>query len=131
MSERIYMLAVGFLLLVGLYADWPSVVYTIITILTLEGLTNFRISRVFSFIFKLDSISSDYAYITSSVNDSPAFNIEAQRAWYLLVGLLLLLSYQFYDTLWFFPWFMGFAIFGSGLSGVCPLVLSLRWAGFK
>lgn len=131
MSERIYMLAVGFLLLAGLYADWSSVVYTIIIVLILEGLTNYRVSRLFGRYLKLDSFSSDYAYITAPVNDSPTFNIEAERLWYLMVGLLLLLSYQLYDSLWFFPWFMGFAIFGSGVSGVCPLLLSLRWAGFK
>ena len=131
MSERIYMLAIGVLLLAGLYADWTSVVYAIITILILEGLTNFRVSRLFGKYLKLDYFSSDYAYITAPVNDSPTINFEAERAWYLMVGLLLLLSCQMYDTLWFFPWFMGFAIFGSGLSGVCPLLLSLRWAGFK
>lgn len=131
MSERIYMLAVGVLLLAGLYADWTFVVYAIITVLILDGLTIFRVSRVFGKYLKLDSFSSDYAYITAPVNDSPTFNIEAERAWYLMVGLLLLLSFQWYDDLWFFPWFMGFAIFGSGLSGVCPLLLSLRWAGFK
>ncbi|MFW2372556.1 MAG: hypothetical protein ACN4GM_05490 [Gammaproteobacteria bacterium] len=131
MSERIYMLAVGFLLLVGLYADWSSVVYAIIAILILEGLTNYRVSRLFGIFLKLDSFSNNYAYITTPVNESPTINIEAERVWYLMVGLLLLLSYQWYDSLWFFPWFMGFAIFGSGMSGVCPLLLSLRWAGFK
>lgn len=131
MSDRIYMLSVSLLLLAGLYADWSFVVYTIITILILEGVTNYRVSRLFGAYLKLDSFSSDYAYITAPVNDSPTFNIEAERLWYLTVGLLLLLSFQLYDTLWFFPWFLGFAIFGSGLSGVCPLLLTLRWAGFR
>ena len=131
MSERIYMLAVGFLLLAGLYADWSSAVYAIIIVLILEGVTNYRVSRLFGKYLKFDSFSNDYAYITAPENDSPTFDFEAERAWYLMVGLLLLLSYQLYDTLWFFPWFMGFAIFGSGLSGVCPLLLSLRWVGFK
>ncbi|MCW8955842.1 MAG: hypothetical protein OQL09_03090 [Gammaproteobacteria bacterium] len=131
MSERLYMLAVGVLLLAGLYTDSSLVIYGIIAILILEGLTNYRVCRLFEIYLKLDSFSSDYAYITAPVNESPTFNIEAERMWYLIVGLLLLLSYQLYDMLWFLPWFMGFTIFGSGLSGVCPLLLSLRWAGFR
>jgi hypothetical protein len=26
---------------------------------------------------------------------------------------------------------MGFAIFGAGLSGVCPVLLAIRWTGFR
>lgn len=131
MSERLYMLAVGFLLLVGLYADWSSVIYAIITVLIIEGISNYRVYRLFEIYLKLDSVSSNYAYVTASTNDTPVFSMEAERVWYLIVGLLLLLSYLLYDILWFLPWFMGFTIFGSGLSGVCPLLLSLRWAGFR
>ena len=69
MSERIYMLAIGFLLLAGLYADWSSVIYAIIIILVMEGVTNLRISRFFEKFINLDSFSSDYAYITAPVND--------------------------------------------------------------
>ena len=57
--------------------------------------------------------------------------MEAEQAWRLVVGLLLDVTFYFYDQLWFFPWFMGFAIFGAGLSGVCPVLLAIRWIGFK
>jgi hypothetical protein len=48
-----------------------------------------------------------------------------------VVGGLLAITFYFYEQLWFFPWFMGFAIFGSGISNVCPVLLVIRWAGFK
>ncbi len=64
------------------------------------------------------------------------FDFEAPRAWRITVavmlgGSFLLLKEHNIEVLWFFPWFMGFAIMGAGASGVCPMLLFLRWAGFK
>ena len=33
--------------------------------------------------------------------------------------------------LWIVPWFIGFALFGAGLSGICPMVLGLKRLGFR
>jgi hypothetical protein len=49
----------------------------------------------------------------------------------MLVSAYVLLHEYDIDVLWFFPWFMGFAIMGAGASGICPVLLGLRWAGFK
>jgi hypothetical protein len=49
----------------------------------------------------------------------------------LLGGSFLLLKEQNIEVLWFIPWFMGFAIMGAGASGVCPMILFLKWVGFK
>jgi len=35
------------------------------------------------------------------------------------------------DFLWLLPWFVGFALIGAGLSGICPMVLALRWLGLR
>jgi hypothetical protein len=45
--------------------------------------------------------------------------------------MLIVTVYVFSESLWFFPWFMGFAIFGAGLSGVCPVLISLKLLGFR
>jgi hypothetical protein len=37
----------------------------------------------------------------------------------------------FYDKLWVLAWFVGFAVTGAGLSGVCPVLMLLRAIGFQ
>jgi hypothetical protein len=60
------------------------------------------------------------------------FNFEAERSWRLMMGLMLLVTYVlFYDKMWFIPWFLGFAIFGAGASGVCPGLYCFKWAGCR
>jgi hypothetical protein len=64
------------------------------------------------------------------------FDFEAYRMWRITVALVLVVTFAMihefgYDMLWFFPWFMGFAIIGAGVSGVCPGLLALRWVGFR
>ncbi|MDH3513806.1 MAG: DUF2892 domain-containing protein, partial [Gammaproteobacteria bacterium] len=59
-------------------------------------------------------------------------NFEAERALRLAVAGFLIVSYVFFnESLWFFPWFIGFALFGAGLSGICPMVMGFRWLGFR
>ncbi len=49
-----------------------------------------------------------------------------------MVAAFLVVSYiVFNKELWFFPWFIGFALFGAGLSGICPMVMGFRWVGFR
>jgi hypothetical protein len=66
----------------------------------------------------------------------PKFNFEAFRALRLTLAVVLLASYMIVheyniEILWFFPWFLGFAVLGAGVSGVCPVYLAIRWLGFK
>jgi hypothetical protein len=122
-----YRLGLGMLLLVSLYFEVRYLMYGLIGMLFFEGLTNWRLPRVVS---RLRGVP---------VPDCPnrgvplgRFSFEAERAWRLIVGLMLLVTYVlFYDTLWFFPWFMGFAIFGAGTSGVCPVLIGVKWAGCR
>ena len=70
-------------------------------------------------------------FIDSEFVENSRFNIYSERVWRLVVGMFLLIGYSFYSVLWFLPWFMGFAIFGAGLSGLCPVLLAIHWIGFK
>lgn len=54
----------------------------------------------------------------------------AERGWRLAV-LLLVSLFAYPKILWFFPWFMGFAIMGAGISGVCPVFLAMKRVGLK
>lgn len=129
MSNRLYRLIVGLVLLTGLYFDLPGLIYTLIAIVLLEGITNLRVPVVIS---KSRNVSVDAAEGTLGIAFQQRLNFDAERAWRLLLGSVLIVVYViFFDEVWYLAWFMGFAIFGAGLSGVCPLFISLKWLGFR
>lgn len=130
MSNRFYRLIVGVILLTGLYFDLPELIYALITVVMLEGITNFRIPNMLSKV-RVDN-SRDVSEDAFGLAYKQRFNFEAERAWRLLLGSMLILVYViFFDQVWYLAWFMGFAIFGAGLSGVCPMYISLKWLGFR
>jgi len=120
----------GFALLVVLYFDYHMAMYGVIGLLLFEGLTNIRVPILVGLIRK-NILKQDYVYADTGLVENPKFNLESERLWRIIVGSFLFLGYFLIDALWFFPWFMGFAIFGAGLSGVCPVLLAVRWLGFK
>lgn len=130
MTDRSYRTMMGFALLVVLYFDQYMVMYGIIGLLFFEGITNIRVPIIVGVIRK-NVLKQDYAYADGGLVEHPKFNIESERLWRIIVGLFLFIGYFLIDALWFFPWFMGFAIFGAGLSGVCPVLLAIRWLGFR
>lgn len=130
MTDRTYRTLLGAALLVVLYFDLTLAMYGIITLLLLEGITNLRLPMIACMVRKC-IIAEAPVYEDSSSISAAKFNFESERVWRLVVGVFLLIGYSLVDALWFFPWFMGFAIFGAGLSEVCPVLLAVRWVGFK
>lgn len=150
MSNRTYRLVVGALLLVFLYFDLNFGIYALIAVLCLEGATNFLIPDIFNRIRYTDGLSETNENLAPIQNVS-RFSFSAERAWRLVVALMLIIAFVLFNTdlsdyisilplnfienfsyiNWFFPWFMGFAIFGAGISGVCPVLIAVKWAGFK
>jgi hypothetical protein len=121
MMERLYMFAVGIAVLTGLYFDLRGLVYGLIALMAFEGLTNLRAANLFR-----------PQPAASAAGRPPRFDFSAQRAWHLVVGSVLLISYgMFHGQLWFFTWFVAFAVTGAGLSGVCPVLVLLRAVGFR
>jgi len=102
----------------------------IIVLLFFEGLTNYRLPYLVGLVRK-HVLKQDYDYADPFLVEGAKYNIESERVWRVVVGSFLFMGYFVIDALWFFPWFMGFAIFGAGLSGVCPVLLAVRWLGFK
>jgi len=132
MTNRMYRGMLGALLLVSLYFDLSMLMYGIIIVLFFEGITNLIIPRLIDLFGKtFFADKALFLYKPEPCSVGSRFGFESERCWRLVVGSLLLVTYFYYDLLWFFPWFMGFAIFGAGLSGVCPVLLAIRWAGFK
>lgn len=130
MSNRFYRLLFGALLLIALYFDLQRLIYVLVGMAVLEALTNLRIPLLVSRLRGVESTSLTEGSL--GITFRTRSNFEAERGWRLLVAAMLIVSlFIFPETLWFFPWFMGFAILGAGISGVCPMFLALKWAGLK
>ena len=130
MTNRTYRALLGLTLLVTLYFELDKLMYGLIALLFLEGVSNIFLSNVVCLMRNCVS-KKDPVFIDSEFAENPRFNIYSERVWRLVVGIFLLIGYSFYSVLWFLPWFMGFAIFGAGLSGLCPVLLAICWIGFK
>lgn len=130
MSNRTYRLLFGATLLLALYFDQYIAIYALIGLALAEAVTNIRIPSVISRIRRGSSV--DPCEGSLGIPFKIRANFEAERAWRISVSVMLLTSlFAYPQLLWFFPWFMGFAILGAGISGVCPVLLGLRWAGLK
>ncbi|MDH5573081.1 MAG: hypothetical protein OEY89_15070 [Gammaproteobacteria bacterium] len=127
MGERIYMFLFGTAILIALYFDEPSLIYAVIGINLFEGITNIRIGNVLRKIPGFGGNNEE-----CRVTDNTRFTFSASRVWRLVVGSVLALCYfVFYEQAWFFVWFVGFAVAGAGLSGVCPVLILIQRLGFK
>jgi len=131
MSERIYLFIIGAFILLSLYLESKMMIYVLCVLLLFEGITDIRMTTLTQ---KISGHSVDSGLFAFKA--TPRFKMEGLRAWRITVAVVLLSSYvglhQFgYDVIWFFPWFMGFAILGAGVSGVCPVLLLLKRLGFR
>ena len=115
MTERTYRLVLGGLLMVALYFDVRYMAFAVIAIMVVEGATNWNILLI--------SGRTEAACSTA---------LRAERIWRLTIGLGLFLSFSvFPEKFWFLPWFLAFAIFGAGVTDICPWLSALRRVGFK
>ena len=130
MTNRIYRLLYGALLLIGLYFELQWLLYALIIMAILEVITNLRVPEIIS---KLRGMpGNDPLEGSIGIDFKVRTNFEAERGWRLTVAVMLILSViVFPDTLWVFSWFMGFAILGAGVSGVCPMYLAMKWIGLR
>lgn len=131
MSERFFLFFVGAYILTALYIDVEIMIYLLCLWLLIEAITDIRLTSLTQ---KL--IHKPLPVGLTLFQTHPRFDFDALRAWRISVAIMLgisFLSLNEYDieVVWFVPWFMGFAILGAGVSGVCPVLLLLRWLGFS
>ena len=128
MTERTFRMILGGLLLLFLYFEWQVAVYIYIGFLLFEGITNQRIPTLISR-FRQGAASQTFAAV---VNEPYRFGFEAERTLRLVIALFLVVSYIiFHEALWFFPWFIGFALTMAGITGICPMAILMRKVGFR
>jgi hypothetical protein len=131
MSERLFLFLTGACILVALYFDVDMMLYGLCLWLLFEGFSGVTLTGLSA---KLIVVNEPVGLTTFRTQQR--FNFEALRATRIIIavvlgGSFLLLNEYEFDFLWFFPWFMGFAILGAGVSGVCPVLLITKWLGFK
>lgn len=132
MSERVFLFIVGAYILIGLYFEIDVMIYALSVFLLLEGLTNIRLTTLSQSLMGPTVLPSGLTVFQTSKR----INFDSFRALRIVVAIMLggsflLLKEHDIEVVWFFPWFMGFAIMGAGASGVCPMILFIRWIGFK
>lgn len=133
MSERVFRLIFGtalwmVLLLCAIYQR-TEYMYGFITLLLFEGITNLRIPILIS----RWRYGKSYTPEVGSKNASSFLGLfEAERALRFIVAALLTLSYfVFHSQFLFFSWFIAGMLIVAGISNICPMVMFLRWVGFK
>ena len=125
MTDHLYRLLLGLTLLISLYFELHQVLLAVIGLQLAEGISNYRLPRLINRIRGLEDAGPP-------PRPDACIPFDAERAWRLTVALCLILSLLvFPEQLWWFAWFMGFAIFGAGLSGVCPMLIILQLARLR
>lgn len=130
MSHNFYRLFVGLLLLIFLYYKLDAWLWGLIGVLLLEGITPLRIPKLLAPVY--NSLRPSPAPPPAQATECAPLGLTAERMMSLLLGLSLVVSYFMVNhLLWFVPWFIVFALVGSGASGFCPMLIALRRMGFK
>ena len=131
MNDRIFRVLLGFVLIAALYLEINEIIYGLIALLLFEGVMNLRTSRLFSKPAKSFS-ETDPDGEPQGPEEGARLSFEAERALRLVVAVFLIVGLVLFNTqIWFLPWFVGFALVGAGLSGICPMVLALKKIGFQ
>ena len=127
MNERFYRLIVGGTILLLLTLNQLTYVYILIGLLLFEGLTNIRIPAV------LARARGRQDYILPLPEEGEyKVNFESERVARLIFSAVLTASlFIFYDQAWYFAWFLGIMLVIAGLNSFCPMIVFLRWAGFR
>jgi hypothetical protein len=131
MTDRIFRLGLGVALLACFYYDQRTILAFLVGYLVFEGLTNWRMPLVIARLRK-QSIPPCGSTLMCGAREHLKFNFDAERAWRLLVAATLITAlFVLPQTLWWMAWFVGFALLGAGVSGVCPMLVALKVAGFR
>jgi hypothetical protein len=133
MSERFFRMMIGVILLLILFFRLDEAVYIFTGLFLFEGITNLRTTSLVSFV----RYGKDYRKITPFYSAPSTVNFVAERALRLFFAAIFILTFVLPhqgilpDVAWFLPWFLGFMLIGAGITNICPMIILLRWIGFK
>jgi len=128
MNERSFRLILGAALLLMLYLDLEAGILAYIGMLAFEGVTNWRVPILVSRL----RYGADYKPGDGLSPGCARIPFDAERALRVIVAAMLVVSYVVYrDQAWFLPWFIGSMLLLAGITNICPMVMALRWSGFR
>lgn len=128
MTERIYRLVIGIILILFLYLDRQYLYFAFLGLLAFEGITNLRIPRLIS---RLRYGPRYPDHMDPAILDFK-INFEAERAMRLVFGSLLAIAlFALPPALDPVAWLLAVALALSGLVNVCPSVILFRALGFR
>lgn len=128
MNERTFRLILGAALLLMLYLDFEAGIFAYIGVLLFEGVTNWRVPMLVSRL----RFGADYDPAGGLSPGCARIPFDAERALRVIVAVLLVVSYVVYrEQAWFFPWFIGSMLLLAGVTNICPMVMALKWSGFR
>ena len=128
MSERVFRFILGASLIFLLYLQADALVYVYIGVLLFEGVTNWRVPLLVSRL----RYGADFRMQDVLSPGCNRISFDAERMLRLIVAVLLIATFVLLpEQTWFFPWFIGFMLFMAGMTNICPMVMGLRWMGFR
>ena len=131
MSERLFLFVVGAFILTSLYFEIDMMMYVLCLWLLLEAITDIRLTTLTQKLMRRTVPPGLTVFQTQIRFDFDAFRVLRIVVSVLLVAAFILINEYHIEVLWFVPWFLGFAILGAGVSGICPTILLIRWIGFR
>ena len=127
MTERTYRFVLGAALTLLLYFHIEPLQYVYVGVLLWEAMTGFRVPLMVS----------RWRY-GASYSDAPRnaatqrFTFEAERGMRVVfAGVITLAFFVIPADYWYISWLAAIALFLSGLVNYCPMVIFLRWIGFR
>lgn len=128
MSERVFRVLLGSALLLFLYFGVEVAIMAYIGLMLFEGLTNWRVPLLVSRL----RYGTGYAEAAVLSPGCARIPFDAERMLRLIVAAILIVTYVMYrEYAWFIPWFVGVMLLVAGMTNICPMVIGLRWAGFR
>jgi len=125
-KESTFRVILGLWLLVALCFELHVMTLALVGLLSFEGITNWRIPIL------LCRLRGQPSPTGSSIDIQNWIPFDAERLLRLILVLFLMSSYLLFPQyLWWLPWFVAFALLAGGLTEICPMVLILRWVGFR
>ena len=131
MSERLFLFVVGAFILISLYIEIDMMIYILCLWLLFEAIMDIRLTTLSQKLMSRTVPAGLTVFQTQARFDFEALRVLRIVVSVSLAGAFILINQYHIDVLWFVPWFLGFAILGAGVSGICPAMLLIRWLGFR
>ncbi len=131
MSERLFLFVVGAFILISLYIEIDMNIYILCLWLLFEAIMDIRLTTLSQKLMSRTVPAGLTVFQTQARFDFEALRVLRIVVSVSLAGAFILINQYHIDVLWFVPWFLGFAILGAGVSGICPAMLLIRWLGFR